>query len=125
MMNKLIGERDWPAMAVSHLLLDLPLTECSHVIQPVDCRDPRKQVEAAIISPDDRKIRDVKNLHQKYCQRDIELWRELTYFDFMTKVSHTRKPWSHFSNLAKQRVLSYFPRYKLIPTDPDFEDFAL
>jgi hypothetical protein len=38
MMNKLIGERDWPAMEVSHLLLDLPLTECSHLIQPVDCR---------------------------------------------------------------------------------------
>jgi ATP-dependent DNA helicase PIF1 len=55
---------------------------------------------------------------------DIELWRELTYFDFMTKVSHTRKPWSHFSNLAKQRVRSCFPRYKPIPTDPDFEDFA-
>jgi ATP-dependent DNA helicase PIF1 len=77
MMNKLIGERDWPAMEVSHLLLDLPLTECSHVIQPVDCRDPRKQVEAAIISPD-REISDVKSLHQKYCQRDIELGSLLT-----------------------------------------------
>ena len=47
MMNKLIAERDWPAMEVSHPLLDLPLTESSHVIQSVDCRDPRQQAGLA------------------------------------------------------------------------------
>jgi ATP-dependent DNA helicase PIF1 len=54
--NKLIAEREWSAMEVSHLLLDLPLTKCSHVTQSVDCRDPRQQVGVTVISPDGGEI---------------------------------------------------------------------
>ncbi|KAK3366401.1 hypothetical protein B0H63DRAFT_456109 [Podospora didyma] len=69
LMNKLITERDWPAMEVAHLILDLPLSECSHVFQAVDCRDPR-QVKVAMVAAEGKGVHDVKKIYQNYCGYD-------------------------------------------------------
>jgi hypothetical protein len=38
MLNKLIGERDWPAQEVSHILLQLPVQKSSRMLVTLDCR---------------------------------------------------------------------------------------
>jgi ATP-dependent DNA helicase PIF1 len=38
MLNKLIGERDWSAQEVSHVLLQLPVQNSSRVVVGLDCR---------------------------------------------------------------------------------------
>jgi len=38
MLNKLIGERDWSAQEVSHILLQLPVQESSRFVVTLDCR---------------------------------------------------------------------------------------
>ncbi|KAK0707072.1 hypothetical protein B0T26DRAFT_729060 [Lasiosphaeria miniovina] len=123
MLNKLLAERDWPAMEVAHLLLDLPLVECSHNVVPVDCRDPRLGPWAAFIPADRDKVMEGKSFYTKYCARTAE-WRDLTYFDCLRNVNCGRRRWTRFGPNAKPRMLSYFPRYKSEPDEPAFEDFA-
>lgn len=38
MLNKLIGERDWSAQEVSHILLQLPVQKSSQMLVSLDCR---------------------------------------------------------------------------------------
>src|SRR6266480_3923106 len=38
MLNKLIGERDWSAQEVSHILLQLPVQKSSRMLVSLDCR---------------------------------------------------------------------------------------
>ena len=38
MLNKLIGERDWSAQEVSHLLLQIPVQDSSRGVVSLDCR---------------------------------------------------------------------------------------
>jgi ATP-dependent DNA helicase PIF1 len=38
MLNKLVGERDWSAQEVSHILLELPVQESSRAAITLDCR---------------------------------------------------------------------------------------
>jgi hypothetical protein len=38
MLNKLIGERDWSAQEVSHILLQLPVQKSSRILVSLDCR---------------------------------------------------------------------------------------
>ena len=38
MLNKLIGERDWSAQEVSHILLQLPVQKSSWMLVSLDCR---------------------------------------------------------------------------------------
>lgn len=122
MMNRLVSERDWPAMEVAHHLLGLPLVECSHVFVRVDCRKP-DGVQRAIIQ-EDGAVREQKPLHEKYCQRE-ESWSGLTYFRFLTAVNHSvRGRWQYFKDRAKPRILNYFPRYKGMRSSDQFEDFC-
>ncbi len=47
LMNKLVGERDWSAQALSHLLLNLPLQQGSRQVISVDCH--REDLNSIII----------------------------------------------------------------------------
>lgn len=105
-MNKLAAERDWSAMEINHLLLNLPLREGSRVVRTVDCRPPEQHLNAAAIDADD--VRATRSVYQKYLERN-ELWEQLTFFDFLTKVDFSRTTWRYYPN-AKDRILSYFPR---------------
>ncbi|EED14666.1 hypothetical protein TSTA_041440 [Talaromyces stipitatus ATCC 10500] len=49
MMNRLIGERDWSAQEVLHLLLDIPLQSASRICINVDCRP--EEVHSAVFVP--------------------------------------------------------------------------
>src|SRR5271170_4718949 len=43
MLNKLIGERDWSAQEVSHILLQLPVQKSSRAVVSLDCRPEEEQ----------------------------------------------------------------------------------
>ena len=107
MMNKLVAERDWPAMEVSHHLLKLPLVQCSHTFVKVDCRRPDEKEGPISMLDSGNHIREFKLLYQKYCDRDSS-WDDLTYFDFLSRLNHSGSNWTWFGKHAKPRVLNYF-----------------
>jgi len=49
MLNKLIGERDWSAQEVSHLLLRLPVQGSSREVISLDCRPEQRQDDLIIL----------------------------------------------------------------------------
>ena len=49
MLNKLIGERDWSAQEVSHVLLGLPLQDSSRQVVTLDCRPEEVQNDAITV----------------------------------------------------------------------------
>ena len=88
MMNKIAAERDYPAQEVAHHLLQLQLVTCSRVIVQLDCRSPEDQRRYVI---NDERVRETLSNYQKYLARDEEAWNNLTYFQFMTKISFAKR----------------------------------
>ena len=68
MMNKLIGERDYSAQEICHILLGLPLQEDSRVVQSVDCR-PRERHARPIDITADGDIQESQTAYEKYLRR--------------------------------------------------------
>ncbi|EKG09312.1 hypothetical protein MPH_13668 [Macrophomina phaseolina MS6] len=125
-MNRLLGERDWSAQEVSHLLLNLPLQQGSRNVLNVDCRPEHEQPVGFGIEGGE--TRHTKTLLQKFKERDqtIEWLRHLTYLDFLQNINFagaSSNRWTRRSR-AKPRVLNYFPRYSPDPNGPDYEDWC-
>ncbi|KAM4065772.1 ATP-dependent DNA helicase PIF1 [Hirsutella rhossiliensis] len=59
----------------------------------------------------------------KYLARNDQ-WAQLTYFELLTKVDFTRPAAWHYYSRAPDRVLSYFPRYKALRGNEQYEDFC-
>src|SRR5271170_6514436 len=53
MLNKLIGERDWSAQEVSHILLQLPVQEASRAVVVLDCRPEQSQGDLIVLEDGD------------------------------------------------------------------------
>ena len=53
MLNKLIGERDWSAQEVSHLLLQLPVQNSSRGVVSLDCRPEEVQDDLIVLESGD------------------------------------------------------------------------
>src|SRR5437763_10412040 len=53
LMNKFIGERDWSAQEVCHILLGLPLQEGSRQVVTLDCRPEHSQDAMVTIENDE------------------------------------------------------------------------
>ena len=135
MLNSLIGERDWPAQEVSHLLLDLPLVECSRRFRTLDLR-PEAHMTMEI---DDGEIRVAgKSWLQKYTERLVyhhapELRPQLeqvTLLEFLQCWDVGRKNgvmqvWKRRMS-SKHFVIKIFPHYS--PTGDkegqEYEDFC-
>ena len=117
MMNKIAAERDYPAQEVAHHLLQLQLVTCSRVIVQLDCRSPEDQRRYVI---NDERARETLSNYQKYLARDEESWNNLTYFQFMTKISFAKRPWHYWQTGTKDRIIRYFPRYKKATQCEDF-----
>jgi ATP-dependent DNA helicase PIF1 len=49
MLNKLIGERDWSAQEVSHILLQLPVQKSSRMLASLDCRPEDAQRDLIVL----------------------------------------------------------------------------
>ena len=93
LMNKLIGERDWSAQEVSHLLLGLPLQECSRVAVILDCRPEKDMDDLMSIEEDSIKVK--RSPYKRYKERltnslsgshlqDVTLLEWLQDYNFIT-----------------------------------------
>ena len=125
MLNKLVGERDFFAQEVCHLLLGLPLQVGSGTIETVDCRPRTNQSDALDLEETERNTR--RNKYDTYLARDISLphLAELSYFDFRRSWDSRALDsirWKRFLR-AKPRILSFFPIYKADRSSPEVEDF--
>jgi len=49
MLNKLIGERDWSAQEVSHILLQLLVQKSSRMLVSLDCRPEEVQCDLIVL----------------------------------------------------------------------------
>ena len=121
LMNKLIGERDWSAQEVCHLLLGLPLQCGSRQVISLDCR-PDVEQEAMVTIENDEIVAG-QSVLGKYRSRDVSVpaLRDVTLLDFLRRYNFTtKKPRPR----ALPRVINYFPRYNSDPSSKNYEDFC-
>ena len=119
LLNKLVGERDWSAQEINHILLDLPMVETTRVIIPVDLRPEGEQSDRFTYNDTTDELKRGKSLLEKYVQRPHE-FEAITYLDFLLHFEHQKTP-TFRRRKARPRVLRYFPKYK---PEKDFEQFA-
>jgi ATP-dependent DNA helicase PIF1 len=120
LMNKLVGERDWSAQEVCHLLLNLPLTNGSRQVINVDCRPTDKQSTYITIEDGEVAPSDKSNL-EKYATRPQE-YEGLTYLTNL--MDRDLRTFKKRRATTVSRVLNYWPRYKPDRNGLDYEDFC-
>ena len=120
LMNQLIGEHDWSAQEVCHLLLDIPLQEGSRTVIGVDVRPEEQQRQMySFVGVERAQVDGIaagKSWLQKYCQRPDEL-ADVTYIDFLRRFDIQNR---RYKKRHTDQVLNLYPVYK----DQKSEDFA-
>jgi ATP-dependent DNA helicase PIF1 len=106
LMNKLVGERDYSAQEVCHMLLDLPLYHSSREVITVDLRPLIEQPHVIRIEQDE--TRRGKTRIEHFLSRPKAL-SDLNFITFLRSYSE-RAPYS--KRRGKDQVLSFFPRYR-------------
>lgn len=121
MVNRLIGERDWSAQEVSHLLFGIPLFSSSRQVITFDCR-PEQDI-GTIVDFEQEHANPGKPILQKYKERRNE-YSDATLLTFLRSFEHgsrkVHKPRPH----SKDRVVVYQPHYKSNANHPDYPDFC-
>jgi hypothetical protein len=116
LMNQLVGERDWSAQEVSHLLLDLPLVNTSRQFVNVDLRPEDERAMTFVFGDNgdgsEDTVRQGLSPLEKYKRCDEELG-DVTYLKFLLRFNIQSA--SNIYELrpgTPSRVLVYFPEYK-------------
>jgi hypothetical protein len=124
-LNKLIGERDWSAQEVSHLLLQLPVQKSSQMVANLDCRPEEAQSELIVL--ESRDVSAQRSILQRYRDRlidtadgnsalpNLSLFDYLQFWDWMTWKLRPR---------ASPRVINYFLRYPNDSKSPTYSDYC-
>jgi ATP-dependent DNA helicase PIF1 len=107
LMNKLIGERDYSAQEVCHMLLNLKLSQGTRDFITVDLRHPDQhpylyRVEAG-------ETRRGLSLLEHYMQRPENI-EDVSYYAFLRSHGH-RAPYN-LRIRSLDRILNYFSRYR-------------
>ena len=123
MLNKLIGERDWSAQEVSHILLQLPVQKSSRMLVSLDCRP--EEVQRDLIVLESGEITAQRSALRRYRDRftdtgnatllDLSLFDCLQHWDWMTWRVRSR---------ASPRVINYYPRYLNNPDLQTYSDYC-
>ena len=123
MLNKLIGERDWSAQEVSHILLQLPVQKSSRMLVNLDCRP--EEVQRDLIVLESSEVTAQRSALRRYRDRltdtgnaallDLSLFDCLQHWDWMTWRVW---PW------ASPRVINYYPRYLNNPDLQTYSDYC-
>ena len=119
LMNKLVGERNWSSQEINHIMFGLPLLHCSRQFVDLDCRPDDDKLDAYHFQAGDSEdgLKRGKSILDKYIERpQLE---GVSLYVFLLNFTH-RKPFKARPR-AKDRIVSYFPRYKA-RLDP--ENFA-
>jgi len=124
MLNKLIGERDWSAQEVSHILLGIPMQDASRVTVTLDCRESHAQDDMIVL--EDGTVKAGRSAAQRYQARMADSrgqadLRALTLFDWLQHWN-----WDTFNRRprALPRVINYFPRYSKDPSAQTYADYC-
>ncbi|EFY93991.1 ATP-dependent DNA helicase PIF1 [Metarhizium robertsii ARSEF 23] len=111
MLNKLIGERDWSAQEISHILLQLPVQKSSRMLVGLDCRPDNVQRDLIVLESGEvtaqrlvlRRYQDrlADTKHGDAALIDLSLFDCLRHWDWLTWKVRPR---------ASPRVINYYPR---------------
>jgi ATP-dependent DNA helicase PIF1 len=123
LLNKLIGERDWSAQEVSHILLGLPLQDSSRQVVTVDCRP--EEVHNDMITVEDETVTARRSPLRRYQDRltdqvnpalaRVTLFEWLRTWDWIKWTVRPRAP---------PRLINYFPRYSSDPVSLEYNDYC-
>ncbi|KID81125.1 ATP-dependent DNA helicase PIF1 [Metarhizium guizhouense ARSEF 977] len=125
MLNKLIGERDWSAQEVSHILLQLPVQNSSRTVVGLDCHP--EEVQRDLIVLESGEVAAQRSPLRRYQTRlidtkngnaalpDLSLFDCLRHWDWLTWRTRPR---------ARPRVINYYPRYPNDPESPTYTDYC-
>jgi hypothetical protein len=119
-VNRLIGERDWAAQEVSHLLFGIPLYTGSRQVITFDCRS--EDAIGTLVDLDDE-ANSGKPILTKYKERRL-LFQERILFDFLRNFEHSPRKVHKPRPRSKPRVIVYQPLYKCNPDHPDYENYC-
>lgn len=122
-MNRLIGERDWAAQEVSHIIFGIPLHSSSRQVIHFDCRPENELANLMELDSDGNEQQSGKTILEKYKERradfdDATLIAFLTNFEHSARLVHKPRP------NAKTRAIVYQPQYSYLPTHSDYEHFC-
>jgi hypothetical protein len=123
LFNKLIGERDWSAQEVSHVLLDLPTYNGTREVTTLDCRPEEVQNDA--ITVEDETVTPRRSALQRYKDRmDDQANQSLLTVSLLDWLQEYN--WSIWQKRprAPKRVVNYFPRYSSDPSSDTYEDYC-
>ncbi|KAH0826840.1 hypothetical protein AYO21_07253 [Fonsecaea monophora] len=118
-MNRLLGERDWSAQEVCHLLLDLPLSIGSRPVQLVDCRPEAQQATNYRLEDEGDTLRRGQSPLQKYKLRPERL-EGISFLQMLRLYNFRRSDQMQLRPRAPPQILNYYPRYK----PSDVENYA-
>jgi ATP-dependent DNA helicase PIF1 len=125
MLNKLIGERDWSAQELSHILLQLPVQNSSRMVVSLDCHP--EEVHRELIVLESGEVAAQRSPLRRYQSRltdtkngnaalpDLSLFDCLRHWDWLTWRVRSR---------ARPRVINYYPRYLNDPESPTYADYC-
>jgi hypothetical protein len=102
-MNRLIGERDWPAQEVYHLLLDFPLQDGTRVVINVDCRSEDDQGMTYAFTEDGTRVKRGDSPLEMYKQRSDNL-EDITYLECLQYYDYRKKDNIYRRQKAPARV---------------------
>lgn len=113
LMNRLIGERDWSAQEVCHLLLNLSLEQGSRSVVPVDLRPEDQQGQRYTFSygadaEQPESVQATRSWLRKYKERPQRL-SQLSYLEFLQWFNVAG---DNYTERRRERVLNFFPLYK-------------
>ena len=124
-LNKLIGERDWSAQEVSHILLQLPVQKSSRMLVGLDCRPDTVQRDLIVLESGEvtaqrlvlRRYQDrlTDTAHGNAALIDLSLFDCLRHWDWLTWRVRSR---------ARPRVINYYPRYLNDPESATYADYC-
>ncbi|EED12031.1 hypothetical protein TSTA_001030 [Talaromyces stipitatus ATCC 10500] len=107
MINRLIGEHDWSAQEVLHLLLNIPLQIASR-----DAGDDGEAVQRGL------------SVYEKYKRRPL-LFEDITYLHFLQRFDFRKVNNPYERQHVLDRVLNYFPIYNAERQQDDYAHIKL
>ena len=121
MLNKLVGERDWSAQEICHIILGKGLYHSSRKVITFDCRPEKEQRH--VVELGDNEVQERKSNVQRYkerCQgRTGDAYRDTTLLDFLLRFNIEEN--HPLGRRAQARVIRYFPRYDSNPRGNQFD----
>jgi ATP-dependent DNA helicase PIF1 len=130
LLNKLVGERDWSAQEISHILLKIPQQKSTRQCMVLDCRPDQAQDRHIRFDDgeagEDMAVKEGLSAYKRYKLRiehasGGEHLRDVTLIDWLQHYNANKfQPLSK----GKPRPVSFFPRYKSNPADDEYEDYC-